>query len=226
MHNGAIERMTMADGADCAVYHVRPTGVRKAGLVLVQEIFGVTDHIRDLCDGYAADGYEVLSPALFDREHPGFEADYTGEGFARAVQLAREIHPFDQSLSDVQICIDRLAASGPVFVVGYCYGGSIAWLATTRLHGVAAASAYYGSLIPGAVDEEPKVPVIAHFGRYDQGIPMDGVDRLIARAWPKACVHVYDAGHGFNSDRRKDYHEPSADLARERTLELFEAQAH
>lgn len=223
MADGTMERMTMDDGAEIAVYHVSPPGTRRAGLVLVQEIFGVTDHIRELCDEYAHDGFEVLSPALFDREHPGFEASYTGPDFNRAVELARQLHPFEQSLKDVQSCIDRLAPDGPVFVVGYCYGGSIAWLSTTRLHGVAAASAYYGSLIPGAVDEEPRVPVIAHFGRYDQGIPMEGVERVIARAWPKASVHVYEAGHGFNSDRRKDYHEPSADLARERTLEWFEA---
>lgn len=223
MAEGSTIRMTMADGADVAVYHVEPVGARRGGLVLVQEIFGVTDHIRELCDEYAQDGYEVLAPALFDREHPGFEADYTGEGFARAVQLARELHPFDQSLSDVQTCIDTLTGKGPVFVVGYCYGGSIAWFAATRLTGVTAASGYYGSLIPGAVDEEPKVPVILHFGRYDNGIPMEGVDKVVARDWPNATVHIYEAGHGFNSDRRKDYHEPSADLARERTLELFEA---
>ena len=223
MGDGSMTRMTMDDGADIAVYHVSPPGARRAGLVLVQEIFGVTDHIRELCDEYAQDGYEVLSPALFDREHPGFEADYTGEDFQRAVQLAREIHPFAQSLKDVQTCVDALAAKGPVFVVGYCYGGSIAWMAATRLERIAAASAYYGSLIPGVADEEPKVPVIAHFGRFDQGIPMEGVDKVIAKDWPNATIHVYEAGHGFNSDRRKDYHEPSADLARERTLDLFAA---
>ncbi len=223
MANGTMTMMTMADGHEIAVYHVAPPGTRRAGLVLVQEIFGVTDHIRDLCDDYAQDGYEVLAPALFDREHPGFEAEYSGEDFARAVQLARELHPFDQSLTDVQTCVDALAKDGPVFVVGYCYGGSVAWFAATRLTGVAAASGYYGSLVPGAADEEPKVPVILHFGRYDAGIPMAGVEKVIARAWPNAAVHVYEAGHGFNSDRRKDYHEPSADLARERTLELFEA---
>ncbi len=223
MADGTMTRMMMADGVEVAVYHVQPSGARRGGMVLVQEIFGVTDHIRDLCDEYAQDGYEVLSPALFDREHPGFEADYTGEDFARAVQLARELHPFDQSLSDVQTCIDVLSPKGPVFVVGYCYGGSIAWFAATRMHGVTAASGYYGSLISGAVAEEPKVPAVLHFGRFDSGIPMEGVDTVIARDWPNATVHVYEAGHGFNSDRRKDYHEPSADLARERTLELFEA---
>lgn len=220
---GTTTRMTMADGADIAVYHAPAEGARRGGLVLVQEIFGLTDHIRALCDDYAADGYEVLAPALFDREHPGFAADYTGPDFARAIELARQLHPFDLSLADVQTCIDALAPRGPVFLVGYCYGGSVAWIAATRLSGVAAASAYYGSMIPDVIDEEPKVPVIAHFGRFDTGIPMDGVERVIARDWPLATVHVYEAGHGFNSDRRKDYHEPSADLAKARTLALFAA---
>ena len=226
MANGAMEKMTMADGAEIAVYHAQPAGERRGGLVLVQEIFGVTDHIRELCDGYAADGYEVLSPALFDREHPGFEAEYTGPGFDRAVELARKLHPFDQSMSDVETCVKALKGAdgngGPVFVTGYCYGGSVAWFAACRIDGVTAASAYYGSMIP-ASDEEPRVPTIAHFGRFDSGIPIDGVEELIARQPANAEIYVYEAGHGFNSDRRKDYHEPSADLARERTLALFRA---
>ncbi|MES2098055.1 MAG: dienelactone hydrolase family protein [Pseudomonadota bacterium] len=215
--------MTMSDGADIAVYHAQPAGERRGGLVLVQEIFGVTDHIRDLCEEYAGDGYEVLAPALFDREHPGFEAEYGGEGLAEGIRLARDAHPFALSLADVQTCIDALKNTGPVFVVGYCYGGSIAWFAATQMTGVAAASSYYGSLVPGAADQEPKVPVIAHFGRYDTGIPMEGVDKVIAKDWPNATVYVYEAGHGFNSDRRKDFHEPSCDLAKERTLALFRA---
>lgn len=223
VRDGEMIRMAMSDGAEIGAYHVAPPGTRRGGLVLVQEIFGVTVHIRDLCDDYAQAGYEVIAPALFDREHPGFEAEYTGADFARAVQLARELHPFDLSLKDVQTCVDALAQHGPVFVVGYCYGGSVAWFAATRLTGVAAASGYYGSQVPGAADEAPKVPVMLHFGRYDTGIPMEGVEAVVARDWPMATVHVYEAGHGFNSDRRKDYHEASADLARERTLELFEA---
>ena len=220
---GSFEQKTMSDGAEIAVYHAVPEGTRKGGLVLVQEIFGITEHIRELCEEYAADGYEVLAPALFDREHPGFEADYSGDGFARAIELARQIHPFDLSLADVQTCVDALAPAGPVFVVGYCYGGSVAWVSATRMTGVAAASGYYGSMVPALSDEEPKVPVILHFGRHDSGIPMDGVEQVIAKDWPNATVYVYEAGHGFNSDRRKDYHEPSAELAKERTLELFAA---
>lgn len=221
---GEMVRMAMSDGADIAVYHAPAEGERRGGVVLVQEIFGVTDHIREMADDFASEGYEVLSPALFDREHPGFEAGYTGPDFARAVELARELHPFPLSLKDVQTCIDQLQEDGPVFVIGYCYGGSIAWAAATHLKGVAAASAYYGSLVPQFAEEAaPRVPVIAHFGRYDTGIPMEGVEKVIAKDFDLAEVFVYEAGHGFNSDRRKDYHDDSADLARERTLALFKA---
>ena len=221
---GETIRMTMSDGADISVYHAPPQGERRGGVVLVQEIFGVTEHIREMADDFASEGYEVLSPALFDREHPGFEAGYTGPDFARAVELARELHPFLLSLKDTQTCIDALKDTGPVFVIGYCYGGSIAWAAATKLDGVAAASAYYGSMVPQfAAEAAPRVPVIAHFGRFDGGITMEGVEAVIAKDFPLAEVYVYEAGHGFNSDRRKDYHEPSADLARERTLALFRA---
>jgi carboxymethylenebutenolidase len=221
---GEMTRMRMSDGAEISVYHVSPEGDRRGGLVLIQEIFGVTDHIRDLCDEYAADGYEVLAPALFDREHPGFEAEYTGPDFDRAVELARKLHPFDQSLKDAQTCIDALKAKGPVFITGYCYGGSVAWRMAQISPDLAAASSYYGSMVPTLfASEAPNCATIAHFGRFDAGIPMEGVEKLIETAHPTAQIFVYEANHGFNSDRRKDYHEESADLARERTLALFRA---
>ena len=221
---GRMIRMAMSDGAEIGVYHAEAEGERRGGLVLIQEIFGVTDHIRELCDEYAADGYEVLAPSLYDREHPGFEAEYTGPDLERAIELARTLHPFDLSLKDVQTCIDALKEKGPVFITGYCYGGSVAWAAACQLHGLAASSAYYGSLVPTMfIDRTPKCATIAHFGRFDGGIPIENVEALIAKAHPTAEIFVYEAGHGFNSDRRKDYHEPSADLARERTLALFRA---
>jgi carboxymethylenebutenolidase len=221
---GSMLTMPMSDGANIAVYHVKAEGARKGGLVLIQEIFGVTDHIRELCDEYAADGYEVLSPALFHREAPGFECDYTGPDFERAVKLARELHPFDLSLKDAQTCIDALKDRGPVFITGYCYGGSVAWRMAQLSHDLAGASSYYGSLVPTMfADQPPKCATIAHFGSYDQGIPMEGVEALVAKAHPTAQIFIYDANHGFNSDRRKDYHAESAELARERTLGLFVA---
>jgi len=221
MANGTTIQMQMSDGAEIGVYHCEPQGTRRGGVVVVQEIFGVTDHIRTVCDDYAAEGYEVLAPALFDREEPDFEVGH--DQLARAIELARDRHPFTLSLADVQSCIDKLAERGPVFVVGYCYGGSIAWFAATRLNGVAAASGYYGSLIPGDRQGKPKVPVQLHFGRHDETIPIAAVEGLIEANPPNCEIFVYEAGHGFNSDRRSEYDAESARLARARTLELFAA---
>ena len=222
---GDAIRITMSDGFDLPVYHALPDGDRKGGLVLIQEVFGVTAHIREMCDEYAADGYEVLSPALFDREEPGFECDYSGPQYERAIELARKIHDFEHSITDAETCIQWLnAKGGPVFMTGYCYGGSVTWVCAQRSDGLTAASSYYGGFITTRfADAAPKCATIAHFGRYDAGIPMDGVEALIAKAHPTAQIFLYEANHGFNSDRRKDYHEPSADLARERTLGLFKA---
>ena len=120
--------------------------------------------------------------------------------------------------------MDALKDKGPVFITGYCYGGSVAWALAGISDDLTAASCYYGSLVPTVyADQVPKCATIAHFGRYDAGIPMEGVEALIEKAHPTAQIFVYDANHGFNSDRRKDYHEPSADLARERALALFHA---
>jgi carboxymethylenebutenolidase len=219
---GTMEKMTMGDGAQVGVYRVRPAGARRGGLVLIQEIFGVTEHIMELCDGYAADGYEVLAPALYDREHPGFQASYSPEDIQVAIKLARAEHPFDLSIKDTQVCIDDLKARGPVFITGYCYGGTVTWAAAGRCTGLAAASGYYGGNIGQMIDLEPKCPTILHFGEKDHGIPMETVRRIEA-AHPKVKVYVYPAGHGFNSDRRSDFDAECAALARQRTLDLFHA---
>ena len=219
---GRMIRMKMSDGAEIGVYHVEPKGERRGGLVLIQEIFGVTEHIREQCDLFADEGYEVLAPALYDREVPGFEASYSEEDVQRAIQVARQLHDFEVSLKDAQTCIDALKAKGPVFMTGYCYGGSVTWAMAARSGDLAAASGYYGGMIPTMANLEPKCPTILHFGAHDHGIPMAGVQR-VAELHPEVAVHVYDAGHGFQSDRRTDYHEPSARLARERTLALFRA---
>ncbi len=222
MRNGAMTALTMRDGGKIGVYHAHPRGARRGGLVLVQEIFGVTDHIRAMCDGYADDGYEVLAPALFDREAPGFAVGH--DRLAEAAKLANETHDFALSIADVQSCIDVLAPAGPVFIVGYCYGGSVAYRAAAACTGLAAASGYYGRLIPlRFMDDAPRCPTILHFGRADAGIPMAGVEALIARDHPGLEVFLYDAGHGFQSDRQDAYDPASAALARARTLALFRA---
>ena len=218
--NGKMISMTMSDGAAIGVYHVDASGQRRGGLVLIQEIFGVTDHIREQCDRYAEDGYEVLAPALFDREAPGLQASYSPEDVQAALRVAREQHPFEQSVADVQTCIDRLKDKGPVFITGYCYGGSVTWAAACRCTGLAAASGYYGSMIPKMADETPRCPTILHFGKLDKSIPVEGAEAVKAKH-PEVEVHLYDAGHGFNSDRRSDFDVQSATMARARTIALF-----
>jgi carboxymethylenebutenolidase len=217
---GTIKSMKMDDGGEIGVYQINPTGQRRGGLVLVQEIFGVTDHIKEQCDSYAAEGYEVLAPSLFDREAPGFQESYSPEGIQKAIRIARGTHPFDLSVADTQVCIDALKDKGAVFITGYCYGGSVVWAAACRCTGLAAASGYYGAKIGEMAEEIPHCPTILHFGRHDHGIPMVEIEE-VKRLHPEVAVYVYDAGHGFNSDRRADYNEAAAKLARQRTLELF-----
>jgi carboxymethylenebutenolidase len=222
MTAGTLGSLAADDGAMLDLYRVDATGPRRGGLVLLQEIFGLTEHIRETCDAYAAEGFDVVAPALFHREAPGLEAGYTPDEIARCVRIARDEHTFGRTVADVQSSIDLLAASGPVFVVGYCYGGSAAWAAACRCEGVTAAVSYYGSHVIRMVDETPRAPVMLHFGEQDAGIPPSDVDE-IARRHPYAPIHIYPARHGFNSDRREDFHPRSARLARARTLSFFAA---
>lgn len=218
-------RIAMDDGYELPCYHAIPTGQRRGGVVLVQEIFGITDHIRELCDEYAQDGYEVISPGLFERVEPGFAAGYAGPDWERAVKLAREEHDWDRGLADTAAVIHWLKQrGGPVFIVGYCFGGSVAWRMAQTCDELDGASSYYGGYVATRfADEAPRCATICHFGRYDPLVDFAPVEQLIARQHPTAQIFVYEAGHGFNSDRRKDYHPESADLAKDRTLMLFKA---
>ncbi|MBU6298468.1 MAG: dienelactone hydrolase family protein [Alphaproteobacteria bacterium] len=220
MSAGNTIAMKMADGQTIGVYHAEPEGARRGGLVAIQEIFGVTDHIKSVCDAYAADGYEVLAPSLFDRQAPGFVSGYTPEEMQKGAALAYGA-PLERRVADAQACIDALKGKGPVFIVGYCFGGSVTWAAACRCTGLAAASSYYGKLAPDMADEAPQCPAACHFGKTDASIPLDAVEKLRVKR-PEVAVYLYDAGHAFNnSDRPEAYHEASATLARERTLDLF-----
>ena len=227
--SGEWMSIPMSDGHILPVWHVPPVGERRGSLILLQEIFGVTDHIRECCAEYAAEGYEVISPALFDRTEPGFEAGYSGADWEAAMKMGRERHPFDQSLADTSDCIAWFAAQHPkaaLFMMGYCYGGSIAWRMAQTEPALYGASCFYGGFIATRyADDAPLCATIAHFGRFDSLVEFAPVETLIAKDHPTAQIFVYEAGHGFNSDRRKDYHPPSADLAKQRTLQLFRVLA-
>ncbi len=205
------------DGHEFGAWHAQAPDARRGGLVVIQEIFGVTDHIRRVADDFAAEGYETIAPSLFDRLSPGFSVDADAEG-VKTGRAYSEATPWDQVAGDLAACIAALTP--PVFVVGYCWGGTAAWLAACRCEGVAAASSFYGRRIPELVSETPRCPIILHFGRHDASIPAAVVDS-IGETYPDMPIHVYDAGHGFASDRGADYQPDAARLARLRTLQLF-----
>ena len=221
MSGETIRLESRGDGFAFQAWREPAREARRGGLIAVQEIFGVTAHIRELAAGYAEDGWEVLAPSLFDRRAPGFEADYDAEGIARGRALS-EATPWNEVAADLQACIDAL--EGPVAVVGWCWGGAAAWLAACRCEGLAAASCFCGRRIPELVNETPRCPTILHFGRNDPTIPPETVELIRARH-PDLPVHVYEAGHGVVSDRRVDHAPDAARLARLRTLALFHRAA-
>jgi len=216
---GTMIELTAADGFTLAAYRAEPAAKPRGGLVVVQEIFGVNPHIRNVCDGYAADGYRVIAPALFDRYEKGVSIGYTAEDIARGRELKAQAQT-DVALLDVVAARDALAGGGKVGIVGYCWGGFVAWVSACRLEGFACAIPYYGGGVLEVGSETPRCPVLAHFGERDGMIPVEGV-RKFAAAQPGVQVHIYAADHGFNCDQRGSFDAAAARLARERTLQFL-----
>ena len=217
------ERVTLraADGHELNAYVAQPTGEPIAGLVIVQEIFGVNAHIRAVADGYAREGFLAVAPALFDRIQSGIELEYEGDDRLTAMSLLPKLH-IDNSVADVAAAMEYAAAKTgkKVGVVGYCYGGTLAWLAAARLR-PAAAVGYYGGRIAEFAGEAPSAPVMLHFGRADAHIPAEKVAKVSA-AHPEVEIYWYDgAGHAFNRDVSDSYHPEAAKLARARTVEFL-----
>ena len=213
--------MTAADEHSFQAWQVDARGERgrRGGLVVLQEIFGVNDHIRAVCDGFAAQGYDVSAPALFDRVERGAAFAYDEAGIDAGLAMMRRCDP-TAAVLDAQACVAALRSKGAVGVVGFCWGGRIGWLTACRAIGVAAAVCYYGGGIHEHLEAPAKCPVTMHFGRHDAAIPMDQVDR-IRKARPEVACYLYDAGHGFNCDARGSWDEAAATAAMARTLAFF-----
>lgn len=220
--SGSWIDLKAADGHTFKGWQASPAGPAKAGLVVLQEIFGVNEYIRQVVDEYAERGYLAVAPALFDRVRRDVELDYTNFAPGREIVDALGL---DQVTLDLQASIEAVRSAGRVGVVGYCWGGAIADLAACRTDADAAV-AYYGRALVNWLDEKPRCPVLYHFGEKDPLIPMDLVERIRA-ARPGRQIHIYPgAGHGFSCDARPDFHAPSAGLALERTLEFFDRHLH
>jgi carboxymethylenebutenolidase len=217
---GEMLTLTAEDGHRFSAYRATPAGTPRGALVVVQEIFGVNHHIRNVTDGFAADGYVSLAPALFDRVEPGFETGYAQADIERGRAVRGKLG-WDPMMFDVRAAVKELTKTGlKLGVVGYCMGGTIAWLAATRIDSLAAAVGYYGGGIGDTATEQPRCPVILHFGETDTSIPPEHWAKVRA-AHPKLPLYTYPAGHGFSCDERASFHEPSHKLARERTIAFF-----
>lgn len=210
-----------ADGFVFPAYVAQPEGAARGGVVVVQEIFGVNAHIRSVADGYAAQGYLAVAPSTFHRVKPGVDIGYGPDEMAAgmALKAAVEALPAPGVMQDLQAAIAHASQAGKVGIVGYCWGGLLTWRAACTLAGLAAAVPYYGGgmTTPDEAARAPRVPVMAHFGDQDRWITLESVEAF-RRAHPEVEVHIYPANHGFNCDQRASYDEPSARLARERTL--------
>ena len=216
---GRMIELTAADGFRLSAWRADPAGTPRGALVVAQEIFGVNSHIRGVCEGFAADGYVAIAPALFDRYEPRVDIGYTPEDIAKGRAL-KALAQLESALLDVAAARDAVAASGKAAVIGYCWGGYVAWMTAARLPGFACAIAYYGGGILDAASEVPRCPVMAHFGERDGGIPVAGVIELMAKH-PAAQMFIYAADHGFNCDQRAAYDAAAATLARGRTLQFL-----
>jgi carboxymethylenebutenolidase len=208
------------DGHKLDAYVAIPAGAPIASLVLIHEAFGVNAHIRSVADSYAKEGFFTVAPALFDRVQPGAEFGYEGEEVRKAMTIARSIN-MEHALNDTAAALGytREQIGKRTGVIGYCLGGSVAWLAACRLR-VDAAVGYYGSLVTKHLDEFPRCPVMLHFGKLDTHIPLEEVAK-IQIAHPDVQVYLYEANHGFNCDVRSAYEPVSAKLARERSLKFL-----
>lgn len=221
---GQSIRLTAADGFVFPAYEAVPAGAPRGAVVVLQEIFGVNSHIRAVVDGYAAQGYLALAPATFHRVKPDVELGYGPDDIAMGRELKATVEglPAPGVLPDIAAALAHAARAGKVAVVGYCWGGLLAWRSACLLPEVSAVVTYYGGGMtePFEAARQPLCPVLAHFGEQDHAIPLPGVHAFRA-VQPGVQVELYAAQHGFNCDHRGSYDAPAAQLARERTLAFF-----
>lgn len=209
------------DGFELGAYVARPSEKAKGGILVIQEIFGVNSHIREVTDGYAKEGYLAIAPMIFDRVDKNIELGYEEADMGRGIELAFQKLNMDQTLSDLQAAIGHLKLEqDSIGVVGYCFGGLLTWLSACDLEGVDAAVSYYGGGVVGQVEKQANCPVMMHFGELDAHIPMTDVAK-IKDAQPKVQVFSYDADHGFNCDHRESFNESASEKALGRSLEFF-----
>ena len=205
------------DGASISAVSAAPKGSPIGGVVVIQEIFGITDHISEMAQVFADAGYAAIAPSLFDRIEPGFHAEHDQDGIQKGIKAVMG-SPWPQVVSDIQAAIDALPQ--PVYVTGFCYGGAATWMAAAQCTGLKAASCFYGRLIADLTENRPQSPVMLHYGARDASIPPENIERVRLAA-PDSPLYLYDAGHGFCRKGSSDFDAPACKLAVGRTLDWF-----
>jgi len=212
--------LTAGDGHSLSAYEARPDRLSRGGIVLLQEIFGITTYIRRVCEDYARHGYHVVAPALFDRVRAGIELTYSKEDAVIGRDLRDKIH-WEKTFADLEAAKARLKGAGKIATLGYCWGGTISWRAAGHIDGIAGAVCYYGTQIAPYTAEQPRCPVLMHFGDRDPIATLDDAGALRAAQGAKVEIQVYPAGHSFSCDETPNYHATSAALALRRSLEFL-----
>lgn len=205
------------DGAKITAVSAAPKDAPKGGVVVIQEIFGLSDHIAEMCAVFADAGYAAIAPGLFDRVETDFHAGHDQDGIKKGIGAVMA-SPWPQVISDIQAAIDALPR--PVYVTGFCYGGAATWMAAAQCTGLKAASCFYGRLIADLTDNKPRIPVMLHYGARDASIPPENIER-VRLATPDSPLYLYDAGHGFCRAGSSDHDAASRELAVKRTLDWF-----
>jgi carboxymethylenebutenolidase len=217
---GKLVRLTAADGHELDAYLAEPKGKAKGGVVVVQEIFGVTDHVKRIADQYASQGYVAIAPAMFDRIARNLTVPYTD--IQTGLEHMRKLE-WPNTLADVAAAADEIRAAGLAAIVGFCWGGTVAHVAASELD-IDAAVSYYGGGVAKMLDKKPRCPILYQFGDQDHSIPMPDVEK-IKNAYPDSTLHVYPgAGHGFSCDERASFSARDAQLAFERSIAFLDQQ--
>ncbi len=212
--------LTASDGHVLGAYRANPAGEPRGAIVVIQEIFGVNSYIRSICDRLAALGFVAIAPAIFDRTQRNFQSGYSPQEIGKARAFIEDVD-WDAFLLDTDAARASVADVGKVGIVGFCLGGSVAFLAATRLEGFSAASGFYGGRIAAFAEEKPQCPTQLHYGSEDQGIPMSNVETVRAKR-PDCDIYVYQgADHGFHCDARPSYHKQAAGKAWARMIDIF-----
>ena len=219
---GANVQLKAADGHSFEAYVAKPAGKPIGGIVLIQEIFGVNSHIKQVADMYASEGYLVVAPPTMSRIEANVNLGYTEADMQAGFKLKTAVDELPNSpvMLDLQAALDLAKEAGKVAVIGYCWGGLLSWRSAATLKGLSAAVPYYGGGIPNESSLTPGCPVLAHFADEDSYIPLDSV-KTFGKAHPEVEIHIYQAHHGFNCDQRGSYNATAAKLAKERTLEFL-----